>query len=151
MRDNDFLENLLYELWDNYFCDVPRKNFVLIKFGKYSKRQLGCISLARNGSKIKGLIMKKYDEYVVQDNKSISIITITRFFQNETVPEYVIKATIAHELCHYAHGFNSPLKKQFSKTHKGNIINKELEKRGLIEEQKLAEKWLKQNWLKIIS
>ncbi|HOV34422.1 MAG TPA: hypothetical protein PLS56_00275 [Candidatus Dojkabacteria bacterium] len=151
MRDNDFLENLLYDLWDNYFCDVPRKNFVLIKFGKYSKRQLGCISLAHNESKIKGLMRKKYDEYIVQDNKSISIITITRYFRNEVVPEYVIKATIAHELCHYTHGFNSPLKKQFSKPHKGNIINKELKKRGLLEEQKLADKWLKENWIKVIS
>ncbi len=151
MRDNNYLENLLYELWENHFCDIPRKNLVLIKFGKYSKRQLGCISLAREGSKIKSLMKKKVDEYMVQDNKSISIVTITRYFKNEIVPEYVVKATIAHELCHYAHGFSSPLEKQFQKPHQGNVINKELKKRGLLEEQKRADLWLKDHWLAVIS
>ncbi|MGI5898097.1 MAG: hypothetical protein ACOX6Q_02965 [Candidatus Dojkabacteria bacterium] len=151
MRNNNYLENLLYELWENHFCDVPRKNFVLIKFGKYSKRQLGSISLAHDRSKIKGLMKKKLDEYMIQDNKSISIITITRYFRNEIVPEFVVRATIAHELCHYAHGFNSPLEKKFKKPHQGNIINKELRDRDLLEEQKLADKWLKENWLDIIS
>lgn len=150
MRDNEYLENLLYDLWENHFCDVPRHNLVIIKFGKYSKRQLGCISLARDGSKIKSILKKKKDEYEVQDEKSISIITITRYFQNEIVPEYVIKATIAHELCHYTHGFNSPLQKRFDKPHQGNVINKELSSRDLIEDQKKADLWLKKNWLDII-
>lgn len=150
MRDNEYLENLLYDLWENNFCDVPRYNLVIIKFGKYSKRQLGCISLAREGSKIKGILAKKREEYEVQDEKSISIITITRYFQQEIVPEYVIKATIAHELCHYTHGFNSPLQKRFDKPHQGNIVNKELERRGLLEDQNRADIWLKENWLDII-
>lgn len=150
MRNNDYLENLLYDLWENNFCDVPRKNLVIIKFGKYSKRQLGCISLARKGSKVKGLLKNKRDEYDVQDDKSITIITITRYFMSDTIPEYVVKATIAHELCHYTHGFNSPLQKKYDKPHQGNIINKELSKRGLLEEQKEADKWLKENWLDII-
>ncbi len=150
MRDNEYLENLLYDLWENHFCDVPRHNLVIIKFGKYSKRQLGCISLARDGSKIKSILKKKKDEYEVQDEKSISVITITRYFQNMIVPEYVIRATIAHELCHYTHGFNSPLQKRFDKPHQGNVINKELSSRDLIEDQKKADLWLKKNWLDII-
>ena len=150
MRDNKYLENLLYDLWDNHFCDVPRKNLVVIKFGKYSKRQLGSIKLANRYTKIKGLMRKRKEELEVQDEKSVTVITITRYFQNEIVPEYVIKATIAHELCHYTHGFQSPLEKQFNHPHQGNVIKKELAKRDLLNQEKEADKWLKENWLKIV-
>ena len=90
------------------------------------------------------------EEYAVQDDKSITIITITRYFINEVVPEYVIRATIAHELCHYTHGFNSPLERRFDKPHQGRIIEKELEKRELLEEYETSQKWLKDYWLDII-
>jgi len=150
MRDNKYLENILWDLWDNNFCDVPRKNLVVIKFGKFSKRQLGSIKLANGRTKIKSLIRKKEYELNVQDDKSITVVTVTRFFQKDVVPEFVIRATIAHELCHYTHGFQSPLEKKFDKPHQGNIINKELAKRGLLEEEKKADKWLKENWIKIV-
>lgn len=150
MRDNKYLEELLYDLWDNNFCDVPRKNLVVIKFGKYSKRQLGSIKLANRYTKIKGLMKKRKKDWEVQDDKSVTVITITRYFQNEIIPEFVIRATIAHELCHYTHGFQSPLEKKFNNPHQGNIINKELAKRDLLEEEKTADKWLKENWLKIV-
>lgn len=150
MRNIMFLENLLYELWENHFCDIPRKNLVVIKYGRYSKRQLGSIKLANEDTKIKGLLKKKQEDYMVQDDKRITVITVSRYFQNEIVPEFVVRATIAHELCHYAHGFSSPLQKRFKKPHQGNVVNRELEKRGLLEEQKRADEWLKENWLDII-
>ncbi len=150
MRDNKYLENLLYDLWDNHFCDVPRKNLVIIKFGKYSKRQLGSIKLANRYTKIKGLMRKRKEELEVQDEKSVTVITVTRYFQNEIVPEFVIRATIAHELCHYTHGFQSPLEKQFNHPHQGSVVKKELAKRDLLDQEKEAEKWLKENWLKIV-
>jgi hypothetical protein len=151
MRNEEFLENLLYELWEDHFCDVPRTNLVLIKYGKYSRRQLGSIKLAREGTRIKGLLNKKKEDYEVQDDKSITVITITRHFENENIPEFVVRATITHELCHYAHGFSSPLQKRFKNPHQGNIINKELANRGLLEEQRKADIWLKDNWIDIIS
>jgi len=151
MRNNKFLESTLYDIWENHFCDVPRKNFVLIKYGKNSKRQLGSIKLANERTKIKGLLRKKEEDYLVQDDKSITVITITKYFQNEEVPEFVLRATIAHELCHYAHGFSSPLQKRFQKPHQGSVIDKELKKRGLLDSQKKADKWLKENWLDIVS
>ncbi len=150
MRDNKYLENLLYDLWDNHFCDVPRKNLVIIKFGKYSKRQLGSIKLANKYTKIKGLMKKRREELEVQDEKSVTVITVTRYFQNEIVPEYVIRATIAHELCHYTHGFQSPLERQFKHPHQGSVVKKELATRDLLDQEKEAEKWLKENWLKIV-
>lgn len=151
MRNTEFLENTLYDLWENHFCDIPRKNLVLIKYGKYSKRQLGSIKLANKRTNIKGLLKKKEQDYIVQDDKSITVITVTRYFQNKIVPDFVVRATVAHELCHYAHGFSSPLQKRFEKPHQGSVIKKELEKRGLIKKQIEADKWLKENWLDIIS
>ncbi|MFA7627791.1 MAG: hypothetical protein WCY37_00010 [Candidatus Dojkabacteria bacterium] len=151
MRNEKFLENLLYDLWDNYFCDVPRRNLVVIKYGKYSRRQLGSIKLATEGTRIKGLLRRMEEDYEVQDDKTITVITITKHFQNEAVPEFVVRATIAHELCHYTHGFSSPLQKRFRNPHQGNIIDKELANRGLLEEQRRADIWLKDNWIDIIS
>jgi len=150
MRDRKYLENLMYDLWEEYFSDIPRKNLVLIKFGKYSKRQLGSIKLANEYTKIKSLLKKNIEDYDVQDDKRVTVITMTKYFQNDIIPEYVVKATIAHELCHYAHGFSSPLEKQFDKPHQGNVINRELAKRGLLDEQKLADQWLKDNWVGIV-
>jgi hypothetical protein len=151
MRDREFLEKTLYDLWENYFCDIPRKNLVLIKYGKYSKRQLGSIKLANERTKIKGLLKQKQKDYDTQDNKSITVITVTRYFQQEVVPEFVVRATIAHELCHYAHGFSSPLQKRFQKPHQGSVIEKELKKRGLLKKQEIVDKWLKENWMDIVS
>lgn len=151
MRNNTILENMLYELWENHFCDVPRKNLVVIKFGKYSKRQLGSIKLAHSGTRIKGIMKTRKEEFLSQDEKSISVITLTGYFRNDLlVPDYVVNATIAHELCHYTHGFSSPLEKRFLNPHQGNVIKKELSKRGLLEEQDMADKWLKKNWVKVI-
>jgi hypothetical protein len=150
MRDNQYLEDMMYDLWENHFSDVPRKNLVLIKFGKYSRRQLGCIKLANQHTKIKGLLKKKIQDYEVQDDKSISLITVTRYFQDEVVPDSIVRATVAHELCHYTHGFSSPLEKLFEKPHQGNIVKKELARRGLLEEYLESEKWLKENWRDIV-
>lgn len=150
MRDNKWLEERMYDLWDEYFADVPRKNLVLIFFGKYAKRQLGSIKWARKDSKIKGHLKKKLEEYKVQDDDRISIITITRHFQHDDVPDSVVDMTIAHEMVHYAHGFHSPLPKMFKHPHQGNVVNKELIKRGLGEPLEASEKWLRKNWAKVI-
>lgn len=137
---------MLYEIWEKYFPDVPRKNLVVIKFGKYSKRQLGSIKRANENTKIKRLLQKYKDLLDIQDDKSISVITITRYFQREDIPEYIIVSTIAHELCHYTHGFNSPLPKQFAYPHQGGIVNKEMDRRGLRDIRLETKRWLKKYW-----
>lgn len=147
MRNIEFLENTLYDLWDDYFADVPRKNLVLINFGKYSKRQLGSIRWAHERSKVKQIYRKKSDLHEIEDDKRISIIYVTRYFADETIPDLLPKMTIAHEMVHYAHGFSSPLPKLYDHPHKGNIVNKELIKRGLGEELEWTENWLKENWV----
>ena len=149
-RNNEYLEDRLFSIWEEYFLDIPRKNLVLIKFGKYSKRQLGSIKWATKDTKINSILKKKKDEYLNQDDSRISVISITRYFQNLNIPEYVIDGTIAHELVHYVHGFHSPLEKKYNHPHKGGIVKKELIKRGLGDVYKQSEVWLKENWRKVI-
>lgn len=150
MRTNNYLEEQLYDIWEKYFADVARKNYVVIKFGKYSKRQLGSIKWANKRSKIKGLLKNIEEDIKEQDDKRITIITVTKYFQHEEVPEYVLRSTIAHELVHYTHGFHSPLKQLFTHPHRGRIVEKELFKRGLQDTYSNSQIWLKKNWLKVV-
>lgn len=136
----------MMELWDDHFADVPRQNLVLIHFAKYSSRQLGCIKWARSSTRIKGLLKRRLEEYEVQDDKRISVINITRHFQDLFVPDFVVRATIAHEMVHYTHGFHSPLPQIVNHPHRGNVVNKELIKRGLGNTLAESEAWLKANW-----
>ncbi len=147
MRDNKWLEEKMFDLWENNFADVPRKNVVVIKFGKGSSRQLGCIRWAT--MKTRG-ISKLIRGHEVQDDKRVSVITITSKFKDESIPEEVIIGTIAHEMCHYAHGFNSPLQQLYDHPHKGGVIRKEMEKRDLGHIYKYSKQWLKRNWLNYV-
>ncbi len=147
-RDNTWLEEKLYTIWEEYFADIPRKNMVLIKFGRSSARQLGSIKWAGRNARIKHMFKSRevQEYYENQDDKRITIITITSKFKDVKIPEYVVLLTIAHELTHYAHGFSSPLSQSYIHPHKGGIIHKELAKRGLGELHKKAKKWIKDNW-----
>lgn len=151
MRDNKYLEKLLYDLWETSFCDIPRLNAVVIKYGKYSKRQLGSIRIIKD----KDVIRRYTKRFNIDENNfeehSISVITVTKYFSQTYIPEFVIRATIAHELCHYAHGFNSPLKKIYSHPHRGNVIKKEFNKRDLLDIYLLSKEWLKQHWISTVS
>lgn len=148
LRTNKWLIDRLYYLWEEHFSDVPRKNLVLIKFGRNAKWQLGSIKWATRRTRIKGLMKSKKlrDYYKAQDDKRITVITITKKFQNLEIPEYVVDSTISHEICHYVHGFSSPLKQLYKTPHQGGVIRKELARRGLAPIHKKAKQWLKENW-----
>jgi len=141
----------MFDVWDEYFSDVPRKNFVIAKFGKYSKRQLGCIKYANERTKIKSLLRKYEKDIQSQDVKSVSIIVVTKYFRNELIPEYLLISTIAHELCHYTHGFNSPLTRSYKYPHQGSVVKKEMKKRGLGNILRRSDDWLAKNWIQIIT
>lgn len=151
IRDNKYLENLLYDLWENNFCDVARLNLVTIKYGKYSKRQLGSIKMIKDKQTFYKYLKKYNLSKDIFDSKTVSLINITKYFTYDYVPEYVVRSTIAHELCHYTHGFSSPLKKRYRYPHQGGIIRKELESRGLYDEYKNSKRWLKDHWVSVIS
>lgn len=148
-RTNLWLEKKLYSIWENFFADVPRKNLVIIKFGRSSRRQLGSIKWANPNTRIKSIMKKKqfHTQHKVQDDKRITVITITRKFKDLSIPEYVVESTIAHELCHYTHGFSSPMKQIYRHPHKGGIVRRELKGRGLDKKYSQSKKWIKEHWI----
>ncbi len=148
MRDDNYLAEKLYYLWENFFVDVPRKNVVIIKFGKKSYRQLGCITWAKTNTRgVKNLLRNLNEDY---DDKRISLINITGYFKDEEIPDKVVMGTIAHEMVHYSHGFHSPLQQLYDHPHKGGIIRKEMVKRDLKDVYDYSKRWLKMNWASYI-
>jgi hypothetical protein len=71
-------------------------------------------------------------------------------FRRQDVPEFVVEATIFHELTHYAHGFNSPLDQAQAHPHAGGVMRREFAERGLLELYLQQKRWLKTNWLGIL-
>lgn len=131
-RDEAWLQQVLDKIWDNYFADVPQQNDVRIVFGRRAKRRLGSIS---------------FDPI----DRNTSLITINGIFKKAMVPEYVIEATIVHELTHYAHGFNSPLNRAQAHPHAGGVMKREFAERGLLELYLQQKQWLKINWADVIA
>ncbi len=134
MRDDAWLFEKLDEIWDGHFSDIPQHNDVVIKFGRKARQRLGSIKQET-----------KTARDLANKNRK-TIITINGLFKDLNVPEYVVTATIAHEMCHYAHGFSSPLDQKFSNPHQGGIVTKEMKARGFGKELILQKKWLKDVW-----
>ena len=126
-RDQEWLKNKLNQIWGLLFPEVPKDNEVIVRFRGKSKYRLGSIRM----------------------KDSITFITINSLFKHELVPEHVVDTTLAHELVHYMHGFNSPLPKKYRYPHQGNIVNKELIKKGFGNSLKLEKIWIKTEWEKI--
>lgn len=134
MRTNDWLADKLSGVHGTYFADISVNNRLFTRFGRLSRTRLGSI------------IAKPDPNFTLP----VTYITITGFFRDESVPDYVIEATLAHELAHYAHGFHSPLPKRYSHPHRGNIVGKELLARGayhLVEQQEV---WLKAEYASLL-
>jgi hypothetical protein len=122
-RDDVWLLSRLDHLWSNYFDDVTQVNPVFIRFGRYSRLRLGSIRMDRATKN--------------------SLITITSMFRDDRVPVEVVDHTIAHELCHYTHGFSSPNPRLHRYPHHGGVIKKELAARKLAFLSKAYSDWLK--------
>lgn len=131
MRDDSYLRDKLEQIWQRYFSDVSRPNKIKIKFGRKARKRLGSI-----GQQVSKNAEVHFDTQ----------IRINGHFKSPEIPEFVIDATIAHELCHYTHGFGSPLPKYFDHPHKGGVVEIELKKRGLKELETKEWRWLQENW-----
>ena len=53
---------------------------------------------------------------------------------------------IAHELTHYAHGFGSHHPRRYRHPHRGNVVQRELNKRGLGAELRFYTEWTNEVW-----
>lgn len=122
-RDNKWLLSRLDFIWTEYFSDIPQKNKIFIRFGRFAKFRMGSIKMDK----------KTKDTF----------ITLTSMFKNEKIPQEVIDHTIGHELVHYAHGFSSPHPKLFRYPHAGGVIKKEMLNRGMINLYNAYQKWIK--------
>jgi len=128
MRDHDWLKTQLKFLLDEYFPNVKITNPIEIKWGREARYRFGSIklvsykSIKRDNSHkgIGGLIR-------IGDKPKKSVITITSMFRDEVVPVGVVHYTIAHELCHYAHGFSSMNRRMFRHPHHGGVIIRSLQ------------------------
>jgi len=127
MRDNKWLAGRLDELHDTYFPDIDIQNTLLVRFGRASRSRFGSI------------IAKP----VAGHRLPVTYISINALFKDESVPEYVIDATLLHEFVHYAHGFHSPIKQKFRYPHQGGIVNREIRERGAGKFLELQNKWIK--------
>jgi len=125
-RNNKWLLKTTRELWQEHFSDIPIKNDIIVLFSRRNKRLLGSI---------------KYES-----KSKNTLIRLNGHFRNNQIPLYVLRATLAHEITHYTHGFSSPRKKMYRYPHQGGVIKKELQKRGLDKLEKESKKWLKTNW-----
>ncbi|HSX01705.1 MAG TPA: hypothetical protein VLI05_00135 [Candidatus Saccharimonadia bacterium] len=131
-RDEAWLQQLLDETWDSYFADVPQENDVRIVFGRRAKRRLGSIALDPR-------------------DQRTSVITMNGLFRLAVIPDFVVQATLVHELTHYAHGFNSPLNQRQQHPHAGGVMRREFDERDLLQLYLQQKKWLKQHWPAIIA
>lgn len=129
MRNNVWLAERLTYVHGTYFDDIAIPNPLLVRFGRSSRTRLGSINSSYS-----------------PERKLVSIITLTKYFQSIDVPELVLDATLAHELAHYTHGFHSPHPKQYDHPHRGNVVGKELMRRGAGELMRQQEQWLKLYW-----
>jgi hypothetical protein len=126
-RNQEWLENLLADIWYRHFEDVEQTNDVVVIWAKRAKRRLGSIELDKSDGKT-------------------SVIKVNRLFQNLEIPEYVIRATIVHEMTHYAHGFASPHRQRQRHPHSGGVVRREFAERGLADLYIKQQRWLRQNW-----
>lgn len=125
MRDDIWLNSRLEQIWQFLFPEVVKGNKVIIRFKGRWKNKFGHIS--------------KKEEY--------SEIVVNGLFRHDEVPEYMVDLTIAHELIHYMHGFNSPLPRLYKHPHKGGIVTKELRKRGFSHLLVKEKYFLKDKWI----
>ena len=124
MRNDAWLLARLDLLWSNNFSDIPQINPVFIRFGRFARLRFGSIRMDRKSKK--------------------TYITITGMFKDPQIPIEVVDHTIAHELCHYAHGFSSPHTRLHRYPHEGGVIKAEMENHGLIHLYDAYRKWIRQ-------
>lgn len=146
MRDNRWLKKQLDFLLEKYFADLRIISPIEIKFGREARYRFGSIRLVkpRGLSRASFVLLRK-------SRPQKSLITITSMFAKESIPAKVVLYTIAHELCHYAHGFSSANRQLFRYPHHGGVVNRELESRRAEHLTRAFKSWLKEYRKKILT
>ena len=124
LRDDEWLSERVDLLIQVHFADVPQGFPITTKFGIRARNRFGSIGAQARRT----------------------IILVNRLFADLYVPTFVVDGTLAHELAHYAHGYGSGLPLLHRDPHRGGVVDKELERRGLGEINRKAEKWREIHW-----
>ncbi len=130
MRDEEWLALRMNQIWEMLFPEVDRLNNVVVRFKGKWKNKFGHIKRLKN-----------------RDTE----IAINALFKDIRVPEYIIDLTIAHELVHYYHGFNSPHDRKYRHPHKGGIVDRELRKRGFSHMMLKEKHFVRNEWMPIFN
>lgn len=124
LRDNRWLEARVQQLWTSYYSDVTPCYPINATFGPRARYRYGSI-------------------YSI--GKQCHIL-VNRLFAHPDVPEYVVDATLAHELAHYVHGYGSGLPKRYAHPHRGGVVDKEMQARGCYHLEERAGEWRRTQW-----
>ncbi len=147
MRDHDWLQEQLQFLLNKHFPNVKLTNPLEVKWGREAKYRFGSIKLVpyKSIKRDRGKFPISNFQFPISkiNSPKKSLITITSMFRDEKIPVGVVHYTIAHELCHYAHGFSSMNRRMFRHPHHGGVINRELTARGAQNLIPIFKKWLK--------
>jgi hypothetical protein len=132
MRNNQWLEQQLAQLWCNHFSDIQMVTPIKINFGRRAYQRLGSI-----------VLRPAYAPTAHQH----SHIVISGVLADERIPDIIVQQVIAHELVHYIHGFGSHHLRHLRHPHQGGVIVKEFRRRGLWELFRAYQAWMKVNWV----
>ncbi|HEX6511446.1 MAG TPA: hypothetical protein VF157_04045 [Chloroflexota bacterium] len=130
LRDSAWLAGQLDHIWSTWFADVERVTPVSIRYVRPWKRRLAVIYLTDEGRR--------------------SFIGVNRLMRDARVPYTVFLVTIAHELAHYSHGFGSHHPRRYKHPHRGNVVQRELTRRGLAEELRFYTEWTSDSWFDLL-
>jgi hypothetical protein len=130
VRDQPWLVDQLEGIWATYYADVDRVTPVSIRYVRPWKRRLAVI-------------------YLTDDDKQ-TFIGVNRVLRDPRVPYTVFLVTLAHELAHYAHGFGSHHPRRYQHPHRGNVIQRELRRRGLGNELRFYTEWTSDSWFDLL-
>ncbi|MGC8668110.1 MAG: hypothetical protein ACP5VE_08360 [Chthonomonadales bacterium] len=123
-RTTEWLKDRLELLWTRYFSDAPVGYPIRVEFGRPARTRYG--SIFNVGCQCR--------------------IRVNGLFADPEVPEFVVDATLLHELVHYVHGYGSGLPKLHSSPHRGRVIESEMERRGCLHVEEAAAVWRNNHW-----
>ena len=128
MLSDSFLTKKTAQLCREYFPQKQISNLLVVRWGKAWQTKLGHI--------------KPYQ----QNTQFGSLIEINAVLNDERIPEFVVEATILHELIHYFQGFGSNQPRTQRHPHQGGVIEKEFAKFGWQEIAQKQDTWIHANF-----
>lgn len=123
------LEPKLAEMLAGPFADLAAMHRVAIRPGRPAKRRLGSIRRGTDGP----------------------VVTVNPLLLDPSVPEYVLEAIIAHELCHLAHGFGAGGSPPKHHPHRGGVVDAEIKRRGLDDTVRRSDAWIEREWSTLLA